>query len=128
MSRKIVVYFLSFLALYSVIYFTTGTILFIYESTWIESQGAMWDLSSMNTWQAIAYVVWFVPNFPLGGLFSEGIFHLMVVNLVNPILIGGILLRVFSLYRPHWIIKVSKINFWGVIFTIMGWIIYFLNA
>jgi len=69
-------------------------ILMGYEDFWDDSRGQIWTLETMNLTQKVAYILWHVPNFPLGLLLPKGILNLIAVCFVTPVLVAWTVLKI----------------------------------
>lgn len=67
-----------------------------YEDSWDNSNGVMWSLSTMNTKEQIAYIFWYIPNFPFGVILGKGTIGLILTSIVNPLLVGFLIHRIFK--------------------------------
>jgi len=83
-------------------------ILMGYEDFWDDSRGEIWTLETMNLRQKAAYILWYVPNFPLGLLLPKGILNLMAVCFVTPVLVAWSILKISKG-------NVEKIKRYGII-------------
>jgi hypothetical protein len=106
-KRRRIIYYLLFVLCYTSLYFVTGMILFNYEDTADVSDNARWTFSSMSWTEKIAYIVWYVPEFPLGFL-ADGPIKLLLCCLVNPGIIGWFILK-FARNRKY---KVATTAIW----------------
>ena len=96
-------------------------IIFNYEGTWDDSTGELWAFQSMTTIEKIAYILWYIPNFPLGLIISKGIINLFSVCLINPILVGWTVQKLFARHRDSIMSYWTKINIALTVLIIIGW-------
>jgi hypothetical protein len=89
-----ILYYTLFILSYVGIYFVTSMILMGYEDFWDDSRGQIWTLETMNLQQKVAYLLWFVPNFPLGLLLPKGLLNLIAVCFLTPVLLAWTILEV----------------------------------
>jgi hypothetical protein len=101
MRRQDILYYALFILTYIALYFTTSLYLMTYEDFWDDSKGQIWSLETMNVQEKIAYITWFLPNFPLGLIFSDGLLKLISVCIIDPVIIGWALLKVFNKHRDR---------------------------
>ena len=116
-------YYFLFVLTYSLGFFAIGAILGNYESTW-DGNGELWALSSMNTGEAISYILWYVINFPTG-YFDLGAFNLVGSCLVNPFMVGFTLTIIFKSQYSKQVI--SRINMACSSVIVLLTLFYFLT-
>jgi hypothetical protein len=121
LTKKTFIYYLLLILTYTGLYFTTAMVLFNYEGTWDQSSGELWSFLSMTTMEDIAFILWYLPNFPLGLLVNNGTLNLICVCLINPVLIGWTVQKLFFPYRDTIMTYWTKINIGLTALIIIGW-------
>ncbi|NBP70828.1 MAG: hypothetical protein EBR30_14480 [Cytophagia bacterium] len=100
-------------------------ILFNYEGTWNDSTGDLWTFQSMTLTERVAYVIWYIPNFPLGLIINKGILNLIAACFVNPLLIGWTIQKILNRHRETIITSGIRVNIGLTSMVLMYWF-YFI--
>jgi hypothetical protein len=121
LTRKTFIYYLLLILTYTGLYFTTAIILFNYEGTWDPSTGELWSFQSMTTTEDIAFIIWYIPNFPFGLIINKGIVNLVFVCLVNPILVGWTARKLFTRHKDVVMSYWTRMNIGLTALMLIGW-------